>query len=287
MEKERERLRERAQQLKRKRPDYGAILDFYVTVREAQITSKASLKLDSTKLKETRLQSPKEEGISLLRKQDFPVDREASISLFHALCRIGKTANPHMAEQAEKIEKSVGDNDLEKLLTGHVTEQAIEHFAANLGLDSRVLSFLIRNSIGPSIEAGMEQLRGELDPEASLTTHCPVCSSLPSLNLLKGEAGKRYSLCSVCGYEWRINRVSCAVCGNKAPGTLQYFYGEGEEACRVDLCDECHHYIKTIDYRNLEAPDPFLEDLATLHLDVVAVEKGYERSVPNPGVPDK
>ena len=37
-----------------------------------------------------------------------------------------------------------------------------------------------------------------------------------------------------------------------------------------------------IDCRSLEAPDPGLEDLATLHLDVVAVQKGYERSVPNP-----
>ncbi len=281
MEKELKRLRERAQQLKRKKPDYGAILDFYVNVREAQITSKASLKLDSTKLKEAVRQSPIEEGISLHQEREFPVDREASISLFHALCRIGKTANPHMAEQVEKIEKSVRDNDLEKLLTGHVTKQAIEHFAANLGLDSKVLSFLIRKSIGPSIEAGMDQLRGELDPEAIVTIHCPLCGSLPSLSLLKGEVGKRYSLCSVCGYEWRINRISCAVCGNKAPGTLQYFCGEGDEAYRVDLCDECHHYIKTIDYRNLEASDPFLEDLATLHLDVVAVEKGYQRSAPN------
>jgi len=94
MEKELERLRERAQQLKRKRPDYGTILDFYVTVREAQITSKASLKLDSTKLKEARQQSPKEEGISLLLRQDFPVNGDGSISLFHALCRIGKNGEP-------------------------------------------------------------------------------------------------------------------------------------------------------------------------------------------------
>ena len=120
------------------------------------------------------------------------MDREASISLFHALCRIGKTANPHMAEQAEKIERiSRGQQqDLEKLLTGHVTEHAIEHFAANLGLDGMVLSFLIRNSIGPSIEAGMEKLRGELDPEASLTTHCPVCGSLPSAESAERGGGE-------------------------------------------------------------------------------------------------
>ena len=56
----------------------------------------------------------------------------------------------------------------------------------------------------------------------------------------------------------------------------------GKESYRIDLCDKCHHYIKTIDVRDLEESDPSLEDLATLHLDVVAAQKGYERSVPNP-----
>ena len=92
----------------------------------------------------------------------------------------------------------------------------------------------------------------------------------------------RYSLCSRCACQWRVDRLSCSVCGNKEPAKLHYFCGEGEEAHRIDLCDACRHYIKTIDCRSLEAPDPCLEDLATLHLDVVAVQKGYDRFVPNP-----
>jgi FdhE protein len=284
MKQELERLQERAQQLKEKRPGYGEILDFYVKVREAQITSKASLKLDPMKRKKESRDSLKEDGFSLVRKDDFPVDMEASIGLFHALCRIGKTANPHMAGQIGRMEAALeaGKLDLKKLLTWDGKEQASEQVAAGLGLDKQVLSFLIQSSIRPSIEAGMEQLRNELEPETDRTTHCPVCGCLPDLNLLRGEGGMRYSLCSCCGYPWRIDRLSCAVCGNREQGSLQYFCGEGEEACRVDLCDQCHHYIKTIDTRNLEASDPCLEDIATLHLDVVAVQKGYKRSVPNP-----
>ena len=106
--------------------------------------------------------------------------------------------------------------------------------------------------------------------------------NLPALSLLKGDGGIRYSRCSHCACQWRVDRLSCSVCGNKDPGTLHYFCGEGEEAHRIDLCDACHHYIKTIDCRSLEAADPITEDLATLHLDVVAVQKGYERAVPNP-----
>jgi FdhE protein len=78
-----------------------------------------------------------------------------------------------------------------------------------------------------------------------------------------------------------MERLHCAVCGNNDQDSLQYLCADGEEAYRIDLCDRCHHYIKTIDYRSLEGSDPCLEDLATLHLDVVASEKGYTRSAPN------
>ncbi|MGO8990305.1 MAG: formate dehydrogenase accessory protein FdhE [bacterium] len=94
--------------------------------------------------------------------------------------------------------------------------------------------------------------------------------------------GKRYLLCSSCGYPWRIDRLFCPFCSSKDQDSLHYFHGEGEETHRIDLCDNCHHYIKTIDYRNLQESDPVLEDLATLHLDILATQKGYKRPVPNP-----
>ena len=133
----------------------------------------------------------------------------------------------------------------------------------------------------PSIETGSEQLRGEVDLETWRKVHCPVCGSLPAISILKGE-GARYSLCSHCSCQWKVDRLSCSVCGSKEQGELQYFCGEGEETIRIDLCDACHHYIKTIDFRGLVGSDPVLEDLATLHLDVIAVQKGYARAVPNP-----
>jgi len=279
-------LRERAQQLKEKRPGYGALLDFYVAVRESQLASRVSVQVDPVKFNKNGKGLPAEERLSPVGKEDFPFDLEASIDLFQSLCRLGNAANPHIASQVEKIEQALHDGtmDLEALFTGGGQDQAIEQVAADRELDKQVLSFLVRSSTRPSIEAGREQLRGELDPETWRKTRCPVCGSLPTLSLLRGDGGMRYSLCSCCGYQWRIDRLSCSVCGSKEQGALHYFCGEGEDACRIDLCDTCHHYIKTIDYRNLEESDPSLEDLATLHLDVLAVQKGYRRAVPNPWI---
>ena len=278
------KLRERIQRIKKKRPGYGEILDFYQNIKEAQDKLKASLRIAPVKLKREWKELLTKEGFSLIQKEDFPLDIQSSVKLLETLCQIGKNANPHMAEQVRKIGDALDNKkvDLNKLLKKGVKEQEIDRMADELGLDKKVFSFLIQSSIKPSIEAGMEQLRSELDPETWLKGHCPVCGSLPSLSLLKEEVGKRYLVCSFCGYQWRIDRMFCPFCNNKDQGSLHYLFAEGEEAYRIDLCEKCHQYIKTIDYRKLEEQDIVLEDLATLHLDILATQKGYKRPAPNP-----
>lgn len=284
-----ERLRERIQQIKKKRPGYAKILDFYQRVKEEQEKAKASLKIGSIQLREDWKKFLSEKGFSLVEKGDFSLDIESSVRLFEALCQVGRDANPPMAAQIEKIKEAIHDKklDLKKWLTEGSKEQRIEERVEELGLDKSVFLFLIQASIRPSIEAGVEQLRGELDPETWLRGSCPLCSSLPSLSLLKDDVGRRYLLCSYCGFQWRMDRISCPFCENKNPEFLHYFFGEGEETHRIDLCDKCHQYIKTIDTRNFQASDPVLEDLATLHLDILAFQKSYKRPVPNPWTASK
>ncbi len=277
-------MKNRIEQIKKKRPGYGEILSFYQKVKETQDKAKASLRIDPIRLKKEWKELLAKEGFSLIQKEDFPLDVEASVKAFEMLCQIGKEANPHLAEQVGKIREALDNKkmDLRKLLRSGVREQRTDQVADVFELDRKIFSFLIQSSVRPSIEAGMEQLRGEVDSETWLKGYCPICGSLPSLSLLKEEVGKRYLLCSFCGYQWRTDRLFCPFCNNKDQESLHYFYGEGEETHRIDLCDKCHQYIKTIDYRNLQESDPVLEDLATLHLDLLTTQKGYKRPVPNP-----
>jgi len=276
-------LEERAGQLKQKWPGYVALLDFYVAVRRAQDESRATVRVDRAKAKERGVVPRGEPALSLVEAEGFPIDLDASIALFRTLCRLGRTANPHFAAQIRRIDLALeeGALDLERLLAGDRGDRAIEQSAANRELDAVVLAFLVRNSTRPSIEAGRDLLADELEAGTRGGRACPVCGSPPALSLLKGEHGLRHCLCSHCGFTWAADRVSCAACGNRDTGSLQYFHVEGEGTCRIDLCDSCHHFIKTIDCRSLEESDPCLEDLATLHLDVVATQKGYTRAVPN------
>ena len=278
-----EHLKKRIQQLKKKRPGYKEILNFYQKVKEEQEKIKPSLRIEPLRLKKEWKDLLNQEGFPLLEKKDFPIDIEASISLFHSICRIGKEENPHMAEQVRKIEELLGQKriNLKELLLGAVKEEKIEQMVKELGLDKKVLLFFVQESKKPSIQLAVDKLTNEIDAETWMKGYCPICHSLPYLALLKEEVGKRYLLCSYCGYEWRIERLVCPFCGNKEQNSLQYFYGEGEETYRIDTCEKCHQYIKTIDLRKIELIDPVLEDLATLHLDLLASQKGYKRPVLN------
>jgi len=281
-----ETLRKRIQQIKKKRPGYKAMLDFYQRVREEQERVRASLTIEPIHLKEEWKALLEKEGFPLLERKDFPIDIEASLSLFKSLCQIGKEANPHMAEEVRKIEEAMSEKkiDLNTLFEEGGNEKKIEGVAKELGLDKKILLFFIHSSLKPSIEASVEKISPEIETENWMRGSCPVCGSLPSLSLLKEEVGKRFLLCSHCGYQWRIDRMICPFCNNKDQESLHYFSAEGEEAYRINLCNQCHQYIKTIDLRAMGETDPSLEDLATPHLDIVASQKGYKRPAPNPWI---
>jgi FdhE protein len=50
---------------------------------------------------------------------------------------------------------------------------------------------------------------------------------------------------------------------------------------RIDACDTCRTYIKTIDLTRDGLAIPAVDDLATLPLDLWARERGYQRLYPN------
>jgi FdhE protein len=281
------KLEKRIQSLKEKHPHYAEILDFYYRVRKHQERIKPSLKIEPIPLKKEWSDLLKKEDFPLLQRQDFPLDLESSVQLFKSLCQVAKKANPFISEQTRKFGRILKERRIElgPFLRDGLDQKKIEEIAEDFQVDEKVLAFLMQNSTKPSIEANRRTVQDQVEDETWLRGYCPVCGSLPFLSLLKEETGKRYLLCSLCGYEWRTERIGCPFCGNKEQGSLQFFQAEGEELYRIDLCEKCHQYIKTIDARVIEVLDPSLEDLATLHLDLVASKKGYRRPVPNPWVP--
>jgi hypothetical protein len=158
-----EKLRKRIQQLKEKRPGYEKILTFYQKIKEEQERIKPSLKIEPLQLKKEWQELLKREGFPLLEKKDFPLDIESSITLFHFLCQTGEEANPHMADQVRKV-KGILDRkkiDLQKLLRKGFEEKRVEEIADEHKLDKKIMLFFVRESIKPSIQAGVAKLGHE------------------------------------------------------------------------------------------------------------------------------
>jgi FdhE protein len=213
------KLEKRIQTLKEKHPHYAEILDFYYKVRQQGERVKLSLKTERLPLKHEWRDLLGKEGFPLLQKQDFPLDLDCCTELFKSLCQFAKKANPFISEQTKRIEVILEERgvDLGPFLRDGLDEKKIEKIAEDFQVDKKVLAFLMQTSTKPSIEANRRTVQDQVEAETWLKGFCPICGSLPFLSLLKEETGKRYLLCSFCGYEWRADRISCPFCENKEP----------------------------------------------------------------------
>jgi FdhE protein len=107
--------------------------------------------------------------------------------------------------------------------------------------------------------------------------YCPICGREPKIGEIRGKSENRYLFCNQCGFEWSYRYIKCPFCGNEEQQSLAYFTIDGDERYRVDVCNECKRYIKMVDFRGVKRKaDLDVEDIATLHLDMLANDEGYD-----------
>jgi FdhE protein len=106
---------------------------------------------------------------------------------------------------------------------------------------------------------------------------CPLCGGLPLVGVLRpqGDGGKRSLICALCAHEWDFRRIVCAACGEESVDKLPVYVAEELPHVRVEACDTCHAYIKTIDLTKDGHAVPVVDELAAIPLSLWAAEKGY------------
>jgi FdhE protein len=112
---------------------------------------------------------------------------------------------------------------------------------------------------------------------------CPLCSSRPQVGVLRplGDGGKRSLVCSLCATEWEYRRIVCPACGEESVDKLPVYIAEELPHVRVEACDTCRHYIKTIDLTKDGLAVPVVDELAAIPLSLWAAEKEYSKVCPN------
>jgi FdhE protein len=138
------------------------------------------------------------------------------------------------------------------------------------------------------VEVHGERVFGHTDPG----TLCPCCGSLPTAGITRigaEDAGFRYLHCSLCSVQWHYVRIKCSHCESTKgihfqslepadAGVEPTATGARPGAVKAECCDTCGHYLKQVLMEKDMEVEPVADDLASVALDLLVAEAGFERS---------
>src|SRR5262249_9704869 len=106
---------------------------------------------------------------------------------------------------------------------------------------------------------------------------CPACGGIPWMASRTpaggGEGAFRMLHCSTCWNSWNVSRLKCPACGQEDPDKLPFFSVPEHPAVRIEACEVCKGYLKSIDLAEDARPIPEVDDLLSLSLDLWATEQ--------------
>jgi FdhE protein len=125
--------------------------------------------------------------------------------------------------------------------------------------------------------------RAQLHLEGYTHPLCPFCNRKPALAILRpqGDGGRRSLLCGFCLTEWEFRRIVCPACGQEDHAKLPVYTAEAFPYIRVECCDTCQTYVKSIDMTKNGLAEPMVDELASIPLNLWSQERGYSKLRPN------
>jgi FdhE protein len=160
-------------------------------------------------------------------------------------------------------------NDWQKTLAEYW--QAVPDSAAGQSPAEALIAWIF---LQPYAEYLADHTRRE--PLHSTPSSCPICGSRPLAGVLhpEGDGGKRFLLCALCSTEWEYRRIVCPACGEEDEKKQAVYIAHEFAHVRVDACDTCHFYLKTVDLTKDGHAIPVVDELAAIPLDLWATEHG-------------
>lgn len=139
-----------------------------------------------------------------------------------------------------------------------------------------LLRYLGWSAAARSLEPLVREFSGWRDDERWLREYCPTCGSPPAMAQLIGidPGRKRFLRCGRCRTRWQFGRTRCPFCRVDAQ-RLAVVTAAGEAGLRIDSCELCKGYLKTLEGQRGE--EFLLEDWTSLHLDLLAHDRGLKR----------
>ncbi|HOL17839.1 MAG TPA: formate dehydrogenase accessory protein FdhE [Bacillota bacterium] len=263
----------------------NTLIRFYEQLFQIWYDFRERITGDTSLWKSEEIKELLRQGRFLLHGRQVPVDgplyRQALSKIVEALsCLYPETGGlQKLLElsdlQGQSLAKFLAESasfDGEKMVK-YVREQKWDEMT---GVEAELAAFVLFQALGPfyqSLGASVAELS-----DFSLWQHgfCPLCGQKPGMAMLRPEDGARILECWLCHLQWQFPRLECPFCANKDFTQLQFFYTEEHPGRRVQLCDCCKSYLKTVVTKEIGREVILeLENIFTIELDFLARREGF------------
>jgi FdhE protein len=119
----------------------------------------------------------------------------------------------------------------------------------------------------------------EIAPLHATPSRCPLCRFNPIVGVLRpqGDGAKKSLVCRLCAHEWAFRRIYCPACGEERESHMTFYSAPEIPHIRVDVCESCQTYMKSVDLTKNGLAIPIVDELAAMPLDLWARENGYRK----------
>lgn len=217
-------------------------------------------------------------GVPLLAGATVAVSQASTRRLLDRLLRVASRSGT--SPMATLRAAADADLDVLPLFAASLSQEGVrvEEIGASAGVDPGAFHAVVALLAVPFLQACHHQWAASLPP-AWMEGFCPLCASLPAFAEVRGIERTRYFRCGRCGSGWQAHALHCPFCSNRDHDELATLVPDAAGgAAAIEACRRCRGYVKT--FNRLQGCDPemvMIEDLASVDLDVAALEQGYAR----------
>lgn len=267
-------------------PHYTDLLDILADILILREEYRKNMKGSIFCVEENLIEQKMEGGLPLIDIAGKQYDLSRPKQYFDSLISIAEKRMPEVAQSIVNLIKNE-EFDWEKMIRAsfdrrdeEVQDDAPTEVLSSPNEDREsfdLIDLFTEESLRPELENIAEKYSTVVKKAGWSEGYCPICGKEPKIGEIReDEDGKRYLFCHQCGFKWQFLRIKCPFCGNDEQHSLAYFAVEGEERYRVDVCNKCRRYIKIVELpKSSEELNLDVEDIATLHLDMIAYDEGY------------
>jgi FdhE protein len=154
----------------------------------------------------------------------------------------------------------------------------IAEVAAAQNVDAGALTSIIHLALLPVLRP-WSRAHAERVPRYWPHGYCPVCAAWPIFAERRGLDRSRRLRCGRCAAGWEVEWLYCVYCKEREHQRLGALEPDGQgEILKVETCATCGAYLKSL--ASLQGFSDFellLQDLETVELDLIALDRGYRR----------